>query len=116
MKDTTTGKTPPEVAERSKQGGDERERHPHAKPWVWTERMLAALENGVKGGKSLLCGAGVVHHGYSPCRRLPVPMWKPLTGEPDAGDPHVRFGGRGDLTGPPYPYHRAAAALWCAFG
>ena len=22
-------------------------------------------------------------------------MWKPLTGEPDAGEPHVRFGGRG---------------------
>src|SRR5262249_46753287 len=36
------------------------------------------------------------------CRRLPsfgppVPSRvRPPTGEPDAGDPHVRFGGRGD--------------------
>ena len=26
------------------------------------------------------------------------------TGEPDAGDPHVRFGGRGRLNPVPYPY------------
>ena len=24
-------------------------------------------------------------------------MWKPLTGEPYAGKPHVRFGGRGGV-------------------
>ena len=30
---------------------------------------------------------------------------KPPTGEPDAGDPPVRFGGRGgEAIGPPYPY------------
>ncbi len=29
-----------------------------------------------------------------------------LTGEPDAGEPHVRFGGRGaDESRHPYPYH-----------
>jgi hypothetical protein len=26
------------------------------------------------------------------------------TGEPDAGDPHVRFGGRGSVNRSPYPY------------
>jgi len=32
---------------------------------------------------------------------------KPPTGEPDAGEPHVRFGGRGRrVTDSPYPYHR----------
>ena len=29
---------------------------------------------------------------------------KPLTGEPDAGDPPVRFGGRGEAIPRPYPY------------
>ena len=28
---------------------------------------------------------------------------KPLTGEPDAGDPPVRFGGRGGVIRHPYP-------------
>ena len=28
-------------------------------------------------------------------RRRAAPSWKPLTGKPDAGDPPVRFGGRG---------------------
>jgi hypothetical protein len=31
-------------------------------------------------------------------------MWKPLTGEPYAGDPPVRFGGRGGVN-LSYPYH-----------
>jgi hypothetical protein len=30
-------------------------------------------------------------------------MWKPLTGEPYAGDPPVRFGGRGGVN-LSYPY------------
>ncbi len=41
---------PPGVAVKPKQGGDIRSRWPWVKPEVWTERMLAALENGVKGG------------------------------------------------------------------
>ena len=32
------------------QAGDVRGRRPHAEPSVWTERMLVALEEGVKGG------------------------------------------------------------------
>jgi len=39
------------VAEGPKRGGDIRDRRPWVKAGVWTERMLAALEDGVKGGK-----------------------------------------------------------------
>ena len=35
---------------RSKPDGAVRDRWPWTKPWVWTQRMLTALENGVKGG------------------------------------------------------------------
>ncbi|MEK9143000.1 MAG: group II intron reverse transcriptase/maturase [Nitrospirota bacterium] len=39
------------VSEGAKQAGDSRARWAWAEPTVWTDRMLAALENGVKGGK-----------------------------------------------------------------
>jgi len=39
------------VPHMAKQDGEARERWPWTEPSVWTERMLAALENGVKGGK-----------------------------------------------------------------
>ena len=47
--------------------------------------------------------------GFSPCEKplhisVPIPMWKPPTGEPCAGEPHARFGGRGGATLPD-PYH-----------
>jgi hypothetical protein len=36
----------------------------------------------------------------------PLPLWVPSTGEPDAGDPPVRFGGRSGAGMPrSYPYH-----------
>jgi len=35
---------------RTKPDGAVRDRWPWTKPWVWTKRMLTALENGVKGG------------------------------------------------------------------
>lgn len=43
---------PPTVTRRdgSKQGGEVRERWPWAEPSIWTDRMLRALETGVKGG------------------------------------------------------------------
>jgi len=37
-------------------------------------------------------------------RRLISAGDKPPTGEPNAGNRPVRFGGRGDLIGRPYPY------------
>src|SRR6516165_7113383 len=37
-------------------------------------------------------------------------MWKPTTGEPYAGEPHVRFGGRGGATPLPDPYREERAS------
>ena len=78
---------------------------------VWTDRMLAALGNGVKGhnwsilAKRVLRRVGAVHHDAGPIESEPIPMWKPLTGEPCAGKPHARFGGRGGF-GLLYPYQQ----------
>ena len=44
--------------------------------------------------KCILRKPGTVHHASSPPSE-PIPMRKPLTGEPCAGEPHARFGGRG---------------------
>lgn len=49
--DGTTEKKPAEVPERAKQAGEIRDRWDWVEPSVWTERMLTALEQGVKGGK-----------------------------------------------------------------
>jgi len=52
--ETRTETRPAEVPERAMQAGEaeaRRERWAWAEPSVWTDRMLAALENGVKGGK-----------------------------------------------------------------
>jgi RNA-directed DNA polymerase len=49
---TTTPKevvAPPKVPATAQQGGEVRDRWPWAEPAVWTERMLIALEQGVKG-------------------------------------------------------------------
>lgn len=51
MKDAPREEGPSGVAGRPTQGGDIRGRWPWVKPEVWTERMLEALEKGVKGGK-----------------------------------------------------------------
>lgn len=46
-----TKRQPSPVGNRSKQEGDIRARWAWVEPAVWTERMLEALEHGVKGGK-----------------------------------------------------------------
>jgi len=52
--------------------------------------MLAALEKGVKGTTLLSWGCS---HFRQPESRYASPHEdKPPTGEPDAGNPHVRFG------------------------
>ena len=92
--------TLPLVEETPKQGREaESQKWEWVEAEVWTGRRLATLENGVKGGRSTLANAyfiehGAVYHDHSPCSDLSVPLWTPLTGEPDAGDLHVRFGGR----------------------
>lgn len=50
MKDRRQERIPAAVAEGSKQAGEVRARWAWAEPAVWTERMLTALETGVKGG------------------------------------------------------------------
>jgi hypothetical protein len=113
---TTSGLSPVAVPERATRAGETCEAMaPHqewswVEPQVWTARMLAALIEGVKGGKWYnriahirLPIAFFARHGFSACSapmlRSASPLaGKPSTGEPDAGDPHVRFGGRGDRT------------------
>ncbi|MGB6067019.1 MAG: group II intron reverse transcriptase/maturase [Desulfomonilaceae bacterium] len=51
MKDRQTEARPTTVPLEAKLAGDIRSRWPWVEPNVWTERMLTALENGVKGGK-----------------------------------------------------------------
>ena len=144
---------PVPATRRATPAGDVRARWAWAEPAVWTERMLTALERGVRGGKwfSLIdkvyarptlaaafarvkanAGAPGVDHvtawsGRGPSalaecvlrrawvvlpRRGPcdapstLSQVTPPTGEPCAGKPHARFGGRGgQATGLPYPYH-----------
>jgi RNA-directed DNA polymerase len=49
--DQTTEQQPTAVSEATKQVGEIRARWAWVEPAVWTERMLTALEVGVKGGK-----------------------------------------------------------------
>jgi RNA-directed DNA polymerase len=51
VKVRTTESRPAGVPEEAKQAGEIRSRWDWVEPSVWTERMLAALEQGVKGGK-----------------------------------------------------------------
>jgi RNA-directed DNA polymerase len=48
--ETRKERKPAEVIQESKQAGDIRERWNWVEPSVWTDRMLTALEQGVKGG------------------------------------------------------------------
>ena len=50
MKDSSTDPAPARVPETAKHVGEVRSRWAWTEPSVWTERMLTALENGVKGG------------------------------------------------------------------
>jgi hypothetical protein len=71
-------------------------------PRIWTERLLAASHQGSKAARGasgpvrLLCRAWAFPLALRPCFGPPVLLQvTPSTGEPDAGDPPVRFGGRG---------------------
>ena len=96
------GKVPVKVARRV--------RWAWAEASIWTDRMLATLEYGVQGevwsstmAKRLLCQDGPVHAETSPLAGQPIREDGPLTGKPDAGDPPVRFGGRGGRVQPAFP-------------
>jgi RNA-directed DNA polymerase len=51
VKDGQAEPRPAAVPARATQAGDIRARWAWVEPSVWTERMLAALEQGVKGGR-----------------------------------------------------------------
>ena len=59
MKDRAEEQRPSEVPARAPQEGEARGRWAWVEPTVWTERMLAALETGIKGVEQML-GAGVM--------------------------------------------------------
>ena len=63
---------------------------------VWTERMLATLERGIKG-LDALSRTWTNLLSLSPRQSGQPTMDRPLTGEPYAGKPPVRFGGRGEV-------------------
>src|SRR5699024_12707637 len=58
--------------------------------------------NGVQGSE-VLCCCREVHISRSLTVGQSAPMWKPSTGEPCAGEPHARFGGRGRREPSPTP-------------
>jgi RNA-directed DNA polymerase len=51
VKPSATEIKPAGVPEEAKQAGETQGRWPWVEPSVWSERMLTALETGVKGGK-----------------------------------------------------------------
>src|SRR5262249_28671866 len=53
----------------------------------------------------LLRGTGAVHPSCSLCAGASIPMRQPPTGEPCAGEPPARFGGRGGREPFPTPMH-----------
>ena len=79
-------------------------------PVLWARRSSymdgthgVGAGNGVKGAITSFAKYLTVHiiHGSIPSETSP--MWKPATGEPCAGKPPPRFGGRGGES-LPYPY------------
>ena len=93
-----------------------------SRSWPWVRSSTLA--------QRFLFAAGAVLFVRSPCPSMSIlEEVKPPTGEPDAGDPHVRFGGRGShkLSLPlfliasvsrtpsdmaqPFPHEEAAAPL-----
>ena len=77
---------------------------------VWTDRMLSAPVTVSKEAFGIVCRPNkffatprAVHPGRGLAESETVPMRKPSTGEPYAGKPPVRFGGRGGVKAFPTP-------------
>ena len=87
--------------ERADVGSPGQRGHPGGK---WHERAAGSfLGRPPPLAQCLLRCAGAFHHDRSPRPGAPIPMRKQPTGEPCAGDPLARFGGRGGES-LPYPY------------
>ena len=66
---------------------------------VWTDCMLETLHCGVRGGKCLLRRTWAAQPWCRPYSARPIlSEVRPPSGKPYAGEPPVRFGGRGDRT------------------
>src|SRR5271157_817016 len=98
----------------SPQAGEAHDRWWWVEPKVWTERMLKRLE---QSEPTTVWFAGRTDG----LRRMGYLVWQvahvlmdslaetPLTGEPDAGNPPVRFGGRGGAKAPSLPLSKNAS-------
>jgi len=70
---------PSSVSATTTQGGDIQSRWPWVEPKVWTDRMLTALETGVKGGvwstvaEQVLCEVRALQSGKSPRNVVSIP-------------------------------------------
>ena len=72
---------------------------------VWTERMLATLERGI------LAELGLISLALARVKAANARKRGPLTGELDARNSPVQFGGRGRLKPCSYPYQNVAVVL-----
>jgi len=104
---------PVPATRRATPAGDVQARWDWTEPTVWTPRMRTALDRGVKGA-TCFTEHWVVLRTCSPSFRPSVLFEvRPPTGEPCAGEPHARFGGRGgQATGLPYPYRTSLYLVW----
>ena len=119
MKDQNNENKPATVAATPQQAGEAHDRWWWVERSVWTERMLKRLTQSEPANRvwfrlvdktyeRMVCAPWAAVLGS----RTRVDAFNrgntnPLTGEPDAGDPPVRFGGRGGALRHPYPYRGA---------
>lgn len=79
---------------------------------IWASQMLVALATASEQATVRLVGGSDTYFADLGLFTMdsqasePIPMWKPLTGEPCAGELHARFGGRGGPVVLLYPYQR----------
>ena len=113
-------------ADKAKQAEEAHVRNPHGLTWaevlVWLERMscrrralparpaLVTASSGQMTRPEPSRMPGCSHFTW-PASSETVSMQKPPTGEPYAGKPPVRFGGRGGESHPD-PYHDDGKLLW----
>ena len=109
---TMPGQSSTASAEVAKQGAET----PTQRNWVWaeaevwTDRMLSALATALKGQLPPSRMPNGSH--FTPLGKSETtPMRKPPTGEPYAGKPPVRFGGRGGPKPFPTPIKPAARSF-----
>ena len=71
MKTTTEAQTAPGMPQRAAHGAEARCMIAGAEAAVWTERMLSALVNGVKGGNAYFAEHGLfaLHQAWAAARR-----------------------------------------------